>query len=77
MDSFDSAYAGKPPWDIDRPQPELVRLAEAGEIRGTVLDVGCGTGRTPCTWPEPPPSVYFFLPGFVVLVLVWLAVAVL
>ena len=43
---FDPAYAaGVPPWDIGRPQPEFVRLAEAGEIRGDVLDVGCGTGE--------------------------------
>lgn len=43
--SFEAAYVGTPPWDIGRPQPELVRLAEAGEIQGTVLDVGCGTGE--------------------------------
>src|SRR5438552_5614848 len=42
---FDSAYSGTPPWDIGRPQPEIVRLAAAGEIRGDVLDVGCGTGE--------------------------------
>lgn len=43
--SFDSAYSGTPPWDIGRPQPEIVRLAAAGEIRGKVLDIGCGTGE--------------------------------
>ena len=43
--SFDAAYEGTPPWDIGRPQPEFVRLAEAGEIVGSVLDVGCGTGE--------------------------------
>jgi cyclopropane fatty-acyl-phospholipid synthase-like methyltransferase len=42
---FDSAYSGTPPWDIGRPQPEIVRLAEAGEIRGDLLDIGCGTGE--------------------------------
>jgi 2-polyprenyl-3-methyl-5-hydroxy-6-metoxy-1,4-benzoquinol methylase len=36
---------GAPPWDIGRPQASLVRLAEAGEIAGSVLDVGCGTGE--------------------------------
>src|SRR5437870_13136729 len=36
---------GSPPWDIGRPQPEFVRLAEAGELAGQVLDVGCGTGE--------------------------------
>ncbi len=42
---FDSAYTGVPPWDIGRPQPEFVKIAEKGEIRGSVLDVGCGTGE--------------------------------
>jgi cyclopropane fatty-acyl-phospholipid synthase-like methyltransferase len=45
MNSFNSAYAGTPPWDIGHPQPEFVRLAKANEIRGSVLDVGCGTGE--------------------------------
>jgi cyclopropane fatty-acyl-phospholipid synthase-like methyltransferase len=38
-------YAGTPPWDIGRPQPAFVELADAGAIRGRVLDVGCGTGE--------------------------------
>jgi len=42
---FDVAYDGTPPWDIGRPQATIVRLAEAGEITGSVLDVGCGTGE--------------------------------
>lgn len=43
---FEEAYRqGTPPWDIGRPQPEVVRLAEEGEIVGDVLDVGCGTGE--------------------------------
>lgn len=42
---FETAYQGTPPWDIGRSQPEFVRLAEAGEVRGDVLDVGCGTGE--------------------------------
>jgi SAM-dependent methyltransferase len=42
---FNPAYRGTPAWDIRRPQPEFVRLEEAGEIRGSVLDVGCGTGE--------------------------------
>jgi len=45
MQSFSSAYSGIAPWDIGRPQSEFVRLAHAGEIRGSVLDVGCGTGE--------------------------------
>jgi len=36
---------GSPPWDIGRPQPDFVRLADAGELAGQVLDVGCGTGE--------------------------------
>jgi cyclopropane fatty-acyl-phospholipid synthase-like methyltransferase len=43
---FEAAYqAGAAPWDIGRPQPELVELAEAGQVVGDVLDVGCGTGE--------------------------------
>ncbi len=42
---FEVAYEGSPPWDIGRPQPAIVRLEEAGEIAGSVLDVGCGTGE--------------------------------
>ena len=45
MGYFESAYTAVPPWDIGRPQSEFMRLAEAGEIRGSVLDVGCGTGE--------------------------------
>jgi pimeloyl-ACP methyl ester carboxylesterase len=42
---FEAAYAGTPPWDIGRPQPVFLALAEAGELRGRVLDPGCGTGE--------------------------------
>jgi len=45
MDFFNSAYKGIPPWDIGRPQKEIIRLAEDGELSGRVLDVGCGTGE--------------------------------
>jgi ubiquinone/menaquinone biosynthesis C-methylase UbiE len=45
-DDFDALYAGAPaPWDIGRPQPALIQLAEAGLLVGRVLDVGCGTGE--------------------------------
>ncbi len=44
MDFFETAYRGKPPWDIGRPQKEFVALARQGEIAGSVLDIGCGTG---------------------------------
>jgi SAM-dependent methyltransferase len=43
---FESAYRnGVPPWDIGRPQPAIVRLAEQGLIVGDVIDLGCGTGE--------------------------------
>jgi SAM-dependent methyltransferase len=43
---FNAAYeAGPPPWDIGRPQPAFLKLAEQGELSGRVLDAGCGTGE--------------------------------
>ena len=42
---FEEMYRGVPPWEIDGPQSEIVHLAEHGEIRSAVLDVGCGTGE--------------------------------
>jgi cyclopropane fatty-acyl-phospholipid synthase-like methyltransferase len=44
-DFFETAYEGTPTWDIGRPQPAVVRLAEAGLIVGSMLDVGCGAGE--------------------------------
>jgi SAM-dependent methyltransferase len=44
-DRFHEAYEGRPPWDIGAPQPVVVRLADAGEVAGPVLDAGCGTGE--------------------------------
>lgn len=44
--SWDDAYrGGRAPWDIGRPQPAIVRVADAGELSGRVLDVGCGSGE--------------------------------
>src|SRR5579883_2240420 len=43
--SFDDAYRGTPPWDIGHPQKALVELGESGEVKGRVLDIGCGTGE--------------------------------
>jgi len=45
--SWDDSYTEElpPPWDIGRPQPAFVRLAEQGLLTGHVLDAGCGTGE--------------------------------
>jgi SAM-dependent methyltransferase len=46
VDRFNAMYdAGPPPWDIGRPQPAFLQLAESGALSGRVLDVGCGTGE--------------------------------
>src|SRR5262249_60345640 len=44
---WDASYtAGTPaPWDIGRPQPAFVRLADEGRLTGRLLDAGCGTGE--------------------------------
>jgi SAM-dependent methyltransferase len=44
-EDFSAMYAGAPPWDIGRPQPAFLDLADAGALKGQVLDVGCGTGE--------------------------------
>lgn len=41
----DDLYTIPPPWDIGRPQPAFLALADGGAIWGRVLDVGCGTGE--------------------------------
>ncbi len=45
--AFDSFYKNPEyaAWEIGAPQPEFVKLGEAGEITGDVLDVGCGSGE--------------------------------
>jgi cyclopropane fatty-acyl-phospholipid synthase-like methyltransferase len=42
--TFENAYAGIAPWDIDRPQPPFA--AAADQVTSPVLDAGCGTGET-------------------------------
>lgn len=47
---FEEAYRNQtqrsgPPWEVDRPQPAVVTLAEEDGFAGRVLDVGCGTGE--------------------------------
>jgi SAM-dependent methyltransferase len=45
--NWDDTYSwDRPPaWDIGRPQPVFVRLAERDLLVGRVLDSGCGTGE--------------------------------
>jgi cyclopropane fatty-acyl-phospholipid synthase-like methyltransferase len=40
---FQQAYQSKPPWDIGKPQPAFVNIAD--QITGSILDAGCGTGE--------------------------------
>ncbi len=44
---WDESYtrSAPAPWDIGRPQPAFVRLADQGLLRGRLLDPGCGTGE--------------------------------
>jgi cyclopropane fatty-acyl-phospholipid synthase-like methyltransferase len=41
--TFESAYAGKAPWDIGKPQKPFTDVAD--QIAGSILDSGCGTGE--------------------------------
>jgi SAM-dependent methyltransferase len=44
--SWDSRYrARSAPWMIDEPQPSVIALEQDGWIRGSVLDIGCGSGE--------------------------------
>ncbi len=42
---FEELYRDGAPWDIGRPQPVFLELADSGRVRGSVLDVGCGSGE--------------------------------
>ena len=43
---WDASYLDGPaPWDMGRPQPAILRLADEGGFAGAVLDAGCGTGE--------------------------------
>ena len=44
---WDDSYTGDAPapWDIGRPQPAFVRLADEGRLTGRLLDAGCGSGE--------------------------------
>src|ERR1700730_1874565 len=41
---FETMYAGKAPWEMGKPQKPFIDVA--GQITGSVLDAGCGTGET-------------------------------
>lgn len=41
--TFESAYAGQPPWEIGGPQKAFIEAAD--QITGSILDAGCGTGE--------------------------------
>jgi cyclopropane fatty-acyl-phospholipid synthase-like methyltransferase len=41
--TFEALYAGPAPWDIGRPQGQLVAIAD--RVTSPVLDAGCGTGE--------------------------------
>lgn len=44
--SWDDAYQRHAaPWEIGRPQPAIVRVADAGDLQEPILDSGCGTGE--------------------------------
>ena len=44
---WDASYTADTPapWDIGRPQPAFVRLADKGRLTGRLLDAGCGSGE--------------------------------
>ena len=41
--TFETAYLGRPPWDVEHPQHCFIDVVE--RIAGSVIDVGCGTGE--------------------------------
>ena len=41
--TFEDFYAGPAPWEIGRPQPAFIAVAD--RVVGPVLDAGCGTGE--------------------------------
>ncbi len=54
-ETFESAYAGKAPWDIGKPQPNFVAVAD--QVTGSILDAGCGTGENALFFAERGHSV--------------------
>ena len=45
---FERYEKGDLPWQIDRPQPEILRLIEEGKFTSPILDLGCGSGDNAC-----------------------------
>lgn len=41
--TFEEAYKGSAPWDIDGPQEHFVQIKD--QVKGSILDAGCGTGE--------------------------------
>jgi ubiquinone/menaquinone biosynthesis C-methylase UbiE len=41
---FEESYAGIPPWEIGKPQPEFIKVEQEKSFGKNILDVGCGTG---------------------------------
>jgi cyclopropane fatty-acyl-phospholipid synthase-like methyltransferase len=42
--TFESLYEAGAPWDVGKPQQKFIDVAD--QVRGSVLDAGCGTGDT-------------------------------
>jgi hypothetical protein len=57
--TLESSYAGKAPWDIGKPQPAFAAVAD--QVKGRVLDAGCGTGEhaVPERFSEGGPKGWF------------------
>jgi len=53
---FQEMYQRQPPWDIDRPQPTFVSIAD--QIEGSILDAGCGTGENALFFAQRGHTVY-------------------
>ena len=41
---FERYEKGDLPWQVDQPQPEVLRLIEEGKFESPILDLGCGLG---------------------------------
>ena len=54
---WDASYtAGTPaPWDIGRPQPAFVRLADEGRLTGRLSTLAAALARTRCSQPVTAP----------------------